>query len=152
MWVNVEKLLKVPEFKVIAVKDLEAIQDIIPWENLINCTSKLEIGILALIWCEGSLQQKASFLTSLLNTSKASKQTVSCNSELLRFIFVKILEFSTDLPLRYDEVFEDVTTGAAEVKQNGNGVGRSDQSLDEGDLFSIGEIVQAEVPELELLD
>lgn len=152
MWTNVDKLLKVPEFKVVAVKDLQVIQNFIPWENLINCTSKLEIGILALIWCEGSMQQKASFFTSLLNTSLGSKETISSDSEQLRFIFVKIMEYSTDLPLRYDEVFDDVTSGAAAAKQSGNGVGRSEQSLEDADLFSIGEIVQAEVPDLELLD
>lgn len=50
-WQNVEKLLKTPEFKVITVTERKAIKSIVPQDKLINYTTKLEIGILALLWC-----------------------------------------------------------------------------------------------------
>lgn len=50
-WQNVEKLLKTPEFKVITVTERKAIKSLVPQDKLINYTTKLEIGILALLWC-----------------------------------------------------------------------------------------------------
>lgn len=53
-WQNVEKLLRTPEFKVITVTERRAIKGVVPQEQLINYTTKLEVGILALLWCDGT--------------------------------------------------------------------------------------------------
>lgn len=53
-WSNVDKLFKTPEFKVITVTERRAIKGVVPQEKLINYTTKLEVGILALLWCNGT--------------------------------------------------------------------------------------------------
>ena len=54
LWSNVEMLLKTSEFKVVTLADKDALKDNIPFDQLINFTSKLEISILALLWCSGT--------------------------------------------------------------------------------------------------
>lgn len=66
-WSNVDKLLKTPEFKVITVTERRAIKGLVPQEKLINYTTKLEIGILALLWCQGSQKERTAFFLKLAN-------------------------------------------------------------------------------------
>ena len=53
LWHNVEALLKFPVFKEITLIEHQKGSDI-PKDELINYTTKLEIGILGLLWCAGS--------------------------------------------------------------------------------------------------
>ena len=106
-WSNVDKLLKTPEFKVITVTERGAIKSIVPQEQLINYTTKLEVGILALLWCDGTQKERTSFFSKLANPG--NKNEIGCNDDELKFIFVKLLEYSTDLPLRYEQAFMDIS-------------------------------------------
>ena len=53
-WNKVEKLLRTPEFKSVVVNELNSIRMIVAYNDLINYISKLELGILALLWCQGT--------------------------------------------------------------------------------------------------
>ena len=66
-WSNVDKLLKTPEFKVITVTERRAIKGVVPQEKLINYTTKLEVGILALLWCQGTQKERTTFFLKLAN-------------------------------------------------------------------------------------
>lgn len=71
-----------------------------------NYTSKLEIGILGLLWCSGSQKEKAEVMFKLI-ASNGTKY-VSCYDRELIFIFVKLLQFSIDLHFKYFSDFKDI--------------------------------------------
>ena len=96
-------MLKTPEFKQIVVVERNAIKNYVPEKDLINYTTKLEVGILALLWCQGSQNAKANYLYKLANPQK--QDFIGWSDDELKFVFVKLLEYATDLPLRYFEVF-----------------------------------------------
>lgn len=121
-WWNVEKLLKTPEFKVITVTERGAIKDIVPQEELINYTTKIEVGILALLWCDGTQKERTAFFTQLANPS--GRNEIGCNDDELKFIFVKLLEYSTDLPLRYEQAFMDISNESIMAQPANNLDGR----------------------------
>ena len=75
-------------------------------EELVNYTSKLEIGILGLLWCTGNQKEKAEAMFKLI-ASNGTKY-VSCYDRELMFIFVKLLQFSIDLLSKYYSDFTDV--------------------------------------------
>lgn len=118
-WQNVEKLLKTPEFKVITVTERKAIKSIVPQDKLINYTTKLEIGILALLWCQGSQKDRTAFFLKLANPVELDQ--IGCTDDELKFIFVKLLEYSTDLPLRYEQAFMDISAESIQPANNLNG-------------------------------
>ena len=67
-------------------------------DNMTNFTSKLELGCLALIWCEGSHLDKANFLYEL-SDKKAGKE--------FQLIFVKLIYYAVNLPdLYYSQFFK----------------------------------------------
>jgi len=148
----VVRLLRTPEFKVITAKEREAIQTKVPLEALINHFTKLEVGILALIWCEGSQAEKARFLYSLANSK--NNPAISWSDDELKFIFLKILHFSTDLPIRYADNFKQFqqlsqSKDTSRAAEEGEEVA-SDSDVD--DLFSIHQILESEVQGIEDLD
>ena len=61
--------------------------------------SKLELGVLALLWCSGTQQQKASFL---FNLAAGDKDVIYFDDPEMKFIFVKLLRFASNLSA-YDE-------------------------------------------------
>lgn len=102
-WRNVERLLRTPEFKAITIKEKNAIKNKVQHEELINHVSKLEIGILAILWCQGTPKDKAAFLYKLANWK--DNDDIAWSDDEIKFIFVKLLEYSTDVPFRYKDVF-----------------------------------------------
>lgn len=103
LWPNVERLLRTPEFKTIVFQERHAICQHISTDDMLNWTTKLEVGILALIWCEGNIEDKARFFCELVNPpidtsisktiedNKDAATGVSSSDDELRFIFVKLL-------------------------------------------------------------
>ena len=71
----------------------------------------------------------------------------------MKFIFVKLLEYSTDLPLRYEQAFMDISresiTAQPATNLSGQGGG---QNPNEEDLFTIEEIIDREMEDLSQLD
>jgi hypothetical protein len=61
LWPNVEKLLKLPEFKFQVCKEDKALEG---KDERINYISKIEVGILACLWCQskGGTKCKAAYL------------------------------------------------------------------------------------------
>ena len=55
---------------------------------------------MALLWCSGTQKARSDFFMKLANPK--DEEFILCNSAELQFIFVKMLEYSTDLPLRYE--------------------------------------------------
>lgn len=70
---------------------------------MINYTTKLEIGILALLWCEGDHNSKVIHFFNLANSK--NYEYIGISDDELKFIFVKLLVYSTDLPVRYEKDF-----------------------------------------------
>ena len=64
LWVNVECLFKLPVFKEITLLEHKKGSSI-ELSECMNYTTKLEIGILGLLWCTGSQKAKANFLYKL---------------------------------------------------------------------------------------
>ena len=62
--------------------------------------SKLELGILALLWCSGSQSSKASFL---FNLAAPDKDLILFDDPEMKFIFVKLLRYSANLPSYYEQ-------------------------------------------------
>lgn len=135
--------MKTPEFKVITVKERKAIQGVVPYDKLINYTSKLELGILALLWCDGTHQQKVQFAIKLTNPNQVDQ--IGCTDDELKFIFVKLLEYSTDLPMRYEQAFMDISIDSNSAQPANN---TDAQYNPEEDLFTIEEIVDREMEDL----
>ena len=81
--------------------------DKIMYDELASYTSKLELGVLAFIWCSGTSKQKSKFLFQLANP--CDEYEIQWSDDELKFIFLKILQFSTDLPLRYFEQTPEFT-------------------------------------------
>lgn len=133
-WPNVEKILKTPEFKQIVVTERKAIKHKVSEDQIINYCTKIELGVLAIIWCSGTQQAKAEFLFNL--ASSGSEQSISWSDEELKLIFVKLLQFATDLPLRYTEAFGEIT----------------DENIQFQNLFSIEEIIKEEIDPINDLD
>ncbi len=75
-------------------------------QEIVNYTSKLEIGILGLLWCSGNQKEKTEEMFKLI-ASNGTKY-VSCYDRELIFIFVKLLQFSIDLQSKYFSDFKDV--------------------------------------------
>ena len=50
----------------------------IPYEQSINYTSKLEMAILAILWCQGTVREKAEYLCNLV--SQESDEIISLNN------------------------------------------------------------------------
>ena len=67
LWPNVERLLRTPEFKSLIVKELKAVAPQIQKEHILDWTTKLELGVIALLYCQGSLEDKARFFYDLAN-------------------------------------------------------------------------------------
>lgn len=65
-------------------------------------TSKLEVAILGLLWCEGTQQQKAKYFTTLANPSGTS--TITHQSGEMKFIFKKLFYFSIDMVAKYNNM------------------------------------------------
>ena len=64
LWRNVEALLKTSWLKdIVLQQDLDT-------PDAINMTSKLEVGTLALLWCEGTQSEKAEYLVNLVQPDK----------------------------------------------------------------------------------
>jgi len=59
LWPKAVQLLKAPEFKEVIYHDRNLLA---PEDDLLEYTSKLELGCLALLWCQGSHDDKADFL------------------------------------------------------------------------------------------
>lgn len=156
-WSNVDKLLKTPEFKVITVTERRVllIKSQVPQEKLINYTTKLEVGILALLWCQGTQKQRTAFFLKLANPIMS--ENIGCTDDELKFIFVKLLEYSTDLPLRYEQAFMDISREsitahpATNLSAQGGGQTAMNGATDE-DLFTIEEIIDREMEDLSQLD
>ena len=70
---------------------------------MINYTTKLEIGILALLWCQGDHHSKVFHFFNLANSK--DYEYIGISDDELKFIFVKLLVYSTDLPVRYEKDF-----------------------------------------------
>lgn len=77
--------------------------DKIQYEELFSYSSKLELGVLAFLWCSGTSKQKSKFLFQLANPSDQFE--ISWSDDELKFVFLKILQYSTELPLRYFQAF-----------------------------------------------
>ena len=77
----------------------------IPYESSINYTSKLEIAILAILWCQGTVREKAQYLCTLV--TKDNDESISLNNQDLQFAFIKLLQFGYDLPSRYTDEFQN---------------------------------------------
>ena len=69
-----------------------------------NYTTKLEVGILALLWCKGNHKSKAKHFFNLANSK--NYEYIGLSDDELKFIFVKLLIYSTDLPVRYENDFQ----------------------------------------------
>lgn len=110
LWPNVDKLLRMPEFKCIVVKERKAIAEHVAREELEQWTTKLEVGILGLLWCEGSMRAKANFFYDLANpTENAASGHINgltWSDDELKFIFVKLLYAAVDLPKKYASQFK----------------------------------------------
>ena len=71
-------------------------------------------------------------------------------------MFVKLLEYSTDLPLRYEQAFNDISSESI-MAQPANNLSARDhpgqtEMPDEEDLFTIEEIIDREMDDLAQLD
>ena len=53
-WQKVTFLLQTPEFKQITVSEKRNIESKVPYEDLLSHTSKLELGVIAFLWCSGT--------------------------------------------------------------------------------------------------
>lgn len=145
-WHNFIKLIKTPEFKFIVVLERESLQKQIQQDELIMYTTKLELGVLACLWCTGTHQEKIEFLMALAFPENNS--LVTAQDDELLFVFVKLLEFSNDLPLRYCKVFEDVpSTGYQEAEYSV--LHSNDVNDDASSLFTIQDIIEEEMQPIE---
>ena len=96
LWPKVENLIRTPEFKEIAYLD-RIEQD--TTENLINITSKLEFGVMGLLWCQGTQDEKADFMYNL--TCPVNEDVKVWSENNFKIIFKKLFFYSIDLPELY---------------------------------------------------
>ena len=68
-WQKIRFLLMLPELKQVMISEKMNVDNKITYEDLISYTSKLELGVLAFLWCTGTNRQKSSFLFKLVNPS-----------------------------------------------------------------------------------
>ena len=94
-WPKVAMLLRSPEFKCLVFDEKENLNHKIGRNQLCEYVSKLEISVLALLWCSGTRQQKAKFLYQL---AAPNSQTLLFDDPEMKFIFTKLLRFSWNLP------------------------------------------------------
>jgi len=102
LWDNVECLLKLPVFKEITLLE-HSKGSKIPYNELINYTTKLEVGILGLLWCTGSQKAKANFIYKLAQPD--DDPNVAWNDDELKIIFVRLVHFSIDTPSKWFQPF-----------------------------------------------
>ena len=144
-----ERLLRTPEFKSLIVKELKAVAPQIQKENILDWTTKLELGVIALLYCRGSLEDKAQFFYDLANPNDIMREGevkgVAWSDDELKFIFVKLLQFATDMPERYKNAFKVLGETGSPAS--------FDDSLDyEADLYSYEEAIYCAEEELSQLD
>jgi len=72
---------------------------------------------------------------------------IGCTDDELKFIFVKLLEYSTDLPLRYEQAFMDISSESINALPANNVDGRV-TAISDDDLFTIEEIIDREMDDL----
>ena len=65
--------------------------------------SRFEISLIALLWCEGSMQDKAIFLSQLINPKQ--EKFIHSSQPELKTAFKKLLYYSIDLPKLYYQKF-----------------------------------------------
>ena len=66
-----------------------------------NYTTKLEIGCIALLWCSGSQDLKAKFMSNMANPR--AEEFITHTGAELRFIFKKLLYCACSLPEKYSQ-------------------------------------------------
>lgn len=121
MWPNVARLLSAPELKSVFVAHYYRLSKTIKKEEIFEYTSKLEFGILALLFCEhDKIDRKLDFLYFLANFHETSKSYegvygLSHEDRELKFIFGKLLQYAIDLPERYASKFEGKQQGGANL-------------------------------------
>ena len=64
-----------------------------------NYVCKLDMGVLALLWCSGSQKSRARLLNKLINPK--DKKHIRINNKELEYVFKKLIYFSIDLPEQY---------------------------------------------------
>ena len=96
-WPKVAYLLRSSEFKGLVFDEKEIlINKIGDGKNqLCEYVSKMEISVLALLWCNGTRYQKAKFLYKL---AAPNSDTLLFDDPEMKFIFTKLLRFSWNLP------------------------------------------------------
>jgi hypothetical protein len=92
----------------------------------------LEIGVLALLWCSGSQELKAKFMSNLANP-KGDEFITHTGSEL-RFIFKKLLYFATGLPDKYTQHAKNTMEGARKNKRRNRSNSSSSSNSDDDNL------------------
>ena len=74
--------------------------------------SKFEITILALLWCQGSQEDKARALLNIIGTTlteDGEEEVELMTNELLQLAFKKLLYFSNDLPRKQELCSADLS-------------------------------------------
>ena len=71
-------------------------------------TSKMEVGVLALLWCQGTKREKAEFLANLVQQDK--EKDISWKNKDLLFMFEKLFYYSYDMTLKYSTNMMETST------------------------------------------
>jgi len=101
-WPNVAALCRTYLMKELVVcNTIKGFSHKIQEDQCINYTTKLEVGALALLWCSGSQELKAKFMTNLANPR--GDEFITHTGSELRFIFKKLLYNAVILPEKYYE-------------------------------------------------
>ena len=74
-----------------------------PEYNIDNYTSKLELGVLGVLWCEGSHEDKVKFYGKLINPY--NDDIIQNANKELKFTFCQLFFFSQDLPEKLSDQF-----------------------------------------------
>ena len=153
LWVNFVRLIRMPEFKSIIVKERAQLPAGIDRDKILDWTTRLEIGSVALLWCQGSLKDKADFFYDLVNPGDVVREGqltgVAWSDDELKLVFVKLLQMSTDMPERYKQAFKVV----CEESLAGAGPISGDDLLDyDTDLFTMSETIYCVEEELSALE
>ena len=78
-----------------------------------NFTTKLELGVLALLWCSGNQEEKARFFCKLANPN--GDEFITHTDKEVKFIFKKLFYFSKDLTDKYLNHKKKIMESAASV-------------------------------------
>lgn len=79
--------------------------------DVVKSTSVMELGVFAILYCEGSNKEKVQYLYQLANpqaTTLASQQKISYQDKELLYIFQMLYYFAKDVPEEMMAVLKQV--------------------------------------------